>query len=335
MSARCRAAIAAIVVCLAFPGAASAAALDVTGLRVDNRTDELLGVGEQTPVLGWRVTGSGPAAAQTAFQVRVAGSAEALASGPYLWDSGRVDSREQSAEYAGAALASRGRVAWQVRVWDASGESSAWSAPARFELGLLAPADWGAAKWIQLPAPAANRPVDTRARRAGRALRAPGRDQARPAGHRGRARARVAPAAGRARAGGLLRGRRQPRPGRDGHGVEPVRGRGLEPRRARRRGAHHARLHEPRVQDPAREPIVLGPARPRRGAPLRPAAAVPAHGSADGGRQGAELPGRLHPAGLRDRPRRARHDRDRDRSGDAARTRHPDGAADLRARLHG
>ena len=94
MSARCRAAIAAIVVCLAFPGAASAAALEVTGLRLDHRTGELLGVGDPTPVLGWKVAGAGPVAVQTAFQVRVAGSAGALDSGPYLWDSGRVESRE-------------------------------------------------------------------------------------------------------------------------------------------------------------------------------------------------------------------------------------------------
>ena len=159
MSARCRAAIAAIVVCLAFPGAASAAALEVTGLRLDHRTGELLGVGDPTPVLGWKVAGAGPVAVQTAFQVRVAGSAEALGSGPYLWDSGRVDSREQSAEYAGAALRSRAGVAWQVRVWDSSGDASPWSAPARFELGLLSASDWGGAKWLELPAPPVNAPV--------------------------------------------------------------------------------------------------------------------------------------------------------------------------------
>ena len=159
MSARCRAAIAAIVVCLAFPGAASAAALEVTGLRLDHRTGELLGVGDPTPVLGWKVAGAGPVAVQTAFQVRVAGSAEALGSGPYLWDSGRVDSNEQSAEYAGVALRSRAGVAWQVRVWDGSGDASAWSAPARFELGLLSASDWGGAKWLELPAPPVNAPV--------------------------------------------------------------------------------------------------------------------------------------------------------------------------------
>ena len=84
MSARCRAAIAAIVVCLAFPGAASAAALEVTGLRLDNQTGELLGVGDPTPVLGWQVAGNGPTAVQTAFQVRVTDGA-----GSDLWPTTR------------------------------------------------------------------------------------------------------------------------------------------------------------------------------------------------------------------------------------------------------
>ena len=50
----------------------------------------------------------------------------------------------------GQPLPSRQPAAWQVRVWDASGEVSAWSAPAGFETGLLQQSDWGSAKWIEL-----------------------------------------------------------------------------------------------------------------------------------------------------------------------------------------
>ena len=159
MSARCRAAIAAIVVCLAFPGAASAAALEVTGLRLDHRTGELLGVGDPTPVLGWKVAGRRPDGRPDRLPGPRGRRRRGARFRPYLWDSGRVDSREQSAEYAGAALRSRAGVAWQVRVWDGSGDASPWSAPARFELGLLSASDWGGAKWLELPSPPVNAPV--------------------------------------------------------------------------------------------------------------------------------------------------------------------------------
>ena len=56
-------------------------------------------------------------------------------------------------------------------------------------------------------------------------------------------------------------------------------------RRARRRRADDAGLQQPRVQDPERQPVVLGPARPRRHPSLRHAACsirAPISGRADG-----------------------------------------------------
>ena len=50
--------------------------------------------------------------------------------------------------YGGPPLQSGQRYDWQVRVWDAAGRPSAWSAPASWEMGLLAPADWKAS-WIE------------------------------------------------------------------------------------------------------------------------------------------------------------------------------------------
>ncbi|RZK51417.1 MAG: alpha-L-rhamnosidase, partial [Hymenobacter sp.] len=44
---------------------------------------------------------------------------------------------------------------WQVQITDNQGNTSAWSAPAQWQMGLLAPADWHGARWIaydQLPA---------------------------------------------------------------------------------------------------------------------------------------------------------------------------------------
>ncbi|MCH5691103.1 alpha-L-rhamnosidase N-terminal domain-containing protein [Niabella sp. W65] len=41
-----------------------------------------------------------------------------------------------------------GKYQWQVKVWDQAGKSSAWSAPASFQMGLMSPADWKA-RWIE------------------------------------------------------------------------------------------------------------------------------------------------------------------------------------------
>ncbi|WP_270044474.1 alpha-L-rhamnosidase [Solirubrobacter ginsenosidimutans] len=146
--------MAAPLVCALALGAtttAQAATVSVGGLRIDNRADQPLGVDDPSPTLSWKLSGSGDAARQSAYEVRVSGDA--------TWDSGRVDGAAPQATYAGPPLASRAHVSWQVRVWDGNGDASDWSAPASFEMGLLAPSDWGAAKWIQLPPPPLNRPV--------------------------------------------------------------------------------------------------------------------------------------------------------------------------------
>jgi len=101
------------------------------------------------PRLSWRLESDRRGAAQTAWQVRVASSAAKLARGEAdLWDSGRVtgDQTNQIA-YAGKPLASRAECFWQVQVWDERTQSSGWSAPSRWAMGLLNPADWHAA-WI-------------------------------------------------------------------------------------------------------------------------------------------------------------------------------------------
>ncbi|GAB3073318.1 hypothetical protein GCM10027053_43420 [Intrasporangium mesophilum] len=134
--------------------AATAATVTVGGLRVDNRADRPLGVDDPNPSLSWQLSGSGAAARQTAYEVRATD-----ASGRELWDSGRVLGSAQQLTYAGPALTSRAGVSWQVRVWDGNGDLSRWSAPSTFEMGLLQPTDWGAAKWIQLPPPPLNRGV--------------------------------------------------------------------------------------------------------------------------------------------------------------------------------
>ena len=117
----------------------------VDTLRVNTLTDPI-GLGDPTPSLSWHLSSG----RQTAYEIRAASSA-ALLDHADLWDSGKVSSSDDTnIAYAGAALTSREAVAWDVRVWDASGAPSDWSAPATFEMGLLSNSDWSA-KWIEDP----------------------------------------------------------------------------------------------------------------------------------------------------------------------------------------
>lgn len=144
--------------------AAAAPALSPSELKT-NRLAQPLGIGDSTPDFSWTLSGAGRAAQQSAYEIRVAATAAQLASGPYLWQSGKVASdKANDVVYGGDPLPSRQAAAWQVRVWDAGGEASAWSAPARFETGLLEQTDWGAARWIELAGRTPQQPLPIFAR---------------------------------------------------------------------------------------------------------------------------------------------------------------------------
>jgi alpha-L-rhamnosidase len=135
----------------------------VTDLRCEYKCNPL-GLDVRAPRFGWRLEDVRRGARQTAYQILVASTEHTLKVGRGdLWDSGvvRADAIAQIA-YAGAPLASRQRAWWAVRVWDAAGKSSAWSAPAWFEMGLLEHADWQATwigsalvggRWTTIPCP--------------------------------------------------------------------------------------------------------------------------------------------------------------------------------------
>jgi len=125
--------------------------LRVTDLKCESAAAPL-GVDVAQPRLFWRVASIERGQRQTAWQVLVASSAAVLAADQGdRWDSGRVSSDETTfVRYAGAALASSQQVFWKVRAWDRDGRLSAWSAPASWTMGLLAPADWKGV-WIAAP----------------------------------------------------------------------------------------------------------------------------------------------------------------------------------------
>ena len=111
-----------------------------------------LGVDEAAPRLSWQLHAAAPGQrglAQTAYQVLVAASTNALAADKGdLWDSRKVSSDSTlNIAYAGAPLASEQQVFWKVRVWDQNGQGSDWSPAAAWTMGLLNPADWRG-QWI-------------------------------------------------------------------------------------------------------------------------------------------------------------------------------------------
>ena len=111
-----------------------------------------LGIDVVEPRLSW-VLGSGVRGQkQTAYQVLVATSMDKLTKdNGDLWNSGKVKSDQTiHVVYAGKSLTSRMRCYWKVRVWDINGESTSWSKPAMWSMGLLESTDWQA-QWISDP----------------------------------------------------------------------------------------------------------------------------------------------------------------------------------------
>lgn len=139
------------VLCLTVTAALLGAGLEPYGLECEARHNPV-GVDAAGPRLSWKLKSDQQNQKQSAYQILVAPSPEELAANSGgLWDSGRV-SGDQSiwVEYKGAVLKSFGRYYWKVRVWDASGQPSAWSQPAEWTMAVLDPSAWKA-RWISHP----------------------------------------------------------------------------------------------------------------------------------------------------------------------------------------
>ncbi len=125
----------------------------VTGLQCEYLTDPL-GIDVAVPRFTWKLEDPAHTRGQkqTGYEVLVASSPALLAAGHGdIWDSGPVSSSQSALiPFGGSTLTSGENCFWQVRVLDKDGKSSAWSAPARFSMGLLSPDDW-TGPWIQQP----------------------------------------------------------------------------------------------------------------------------------------------------------------------------------------
>lgn len=128
--------------------AASSAPINLTCDHARNPA----GIDNPQPRLSWIIPNTNRGEAQTAYQIVVSSSEDALKSDTgNLWDSGKVASDQSTLiRYAGKPLTSEMRCYWKVRVWTNLGQSQ-WSAPAEWSMGLLSESDWKG-KWV------ANRP---------------------------------------------------------------------------------------------------------------------------------------------------------------------------------
>ncbi len=135
--------------------------LKVAGLKCEYALNPL-GVDAPQPRLSWTLDSKERGQVQTAYQIVVASSPEALRKHTGdTWDTGKVLSDQTSQiVHAGKSLGSGSRFCWKVRVWDKAGHASGWSEPAFWQMGLLAEEDWRA-RWIGAEAstPPTNHPL--------------------------------------------------------------------------------------------------------------------------------------------------------------------------------
>jgi len=122
------------------------AQISVQNPLCENRPDPI-GLDVLIPRLSWQLQSSHRNVRQTAYEIKV-GTETLLKNKNLIWSTGQVAS-EQSVyvPYNGPALQSGKKYYWQVRVWDNRGNTSPWSAPAFWHMGLLQPGDWKA-EWI-------------------------------------------------------------------------------------------------------------------------------------------------------------------------------------------
>lgn len=119
--------------------------LQIYDLRCEYRKNPM-GMDILSPRISWKINSNRRNIRQSAYQVQVS-LVENDFKNPF-WDSGLIES-EQSVhvEYQGPSLESRKRYYYRVRIKDQNGNSSDWSSPAYWEMGLLNEDEWKA-DWI-------------------------------------------------------------------------------------------------------------------------------------------------------------------------------------------
>ena len=133
--------------------------MKIEDLRCEYLTNPLA-IDNTTPHFSWKMACDRNGAHSTAYQILVASDKSKLNEEQAdLWNSGIVpDPSSVAIQYKGTALSSRSQAYWKVRVWDESGEATAWSKPATFGIGLLNETDWAdGAEFIGIAQPGSDK----------------------------------------------------------------------------------------------------------------------------------------------------------------------------------
>ncbi|MFC5528208.1 alpha-L-rhamnosidase [Cohnella yongneupensis] len=128
--------------------------MKITSLKTEYSIKPL-GIDALNPRLSWRMESEDRGAKQTAYQIIVSSSPEALAKDKGdLWNTGKINSGQLHAiRYEGSELISGQRCYWKIRIWDQNDTPSGWSDTEWWEMGLLQVTDWQG-HWISgNPAP--------------------------------------------------------------------------------------------------------------------------------------------------------------------------------------
>lgn len=136
-----------IILCFA-SSILTAQSLAVLNLTCENHVNPL-GIDNTFPQLSWQIISGQRGVLQTAYRILVSDNIENINNNKGdVWDSKKVN--ESSCihiRYAGKILDPDKTYYWKVMVWDKNNQS-AWSKPARWQMGLLTKKDWRNAKWI-------------------------------------------------------------------------------------------------------------------------------------------------------------------------------------------
>ncbi len=116
-------------------------------LLCENSTNPI-GLDISQPRFSWVLNSDERSVLQTAYEIKVSLDKSPSVSKNLVWQSGKqMSDQSVHVTYGGKALQPTKRYYWQVRIWDNEGNTSAWSEPAFFEMGMMNPAQWQA-KWI-------------------------------------------------------------------------------------------------------------------------------------------------------------------------------------------
>jgi len=123
--------------------------LSAQSVWVENKVNPI-GIDAKAPEFSWRIISGKRNVMQTAYEIRVSDNLnDLLKNKNIIWNSSKVLSDSSiHVSYKGNELQSNKKYYWQVRTWDNAGKTSAWSAPAFWQMGLLHTSDWKA-KWIE------------------------------------------------------------------------------------------------------------------------------------------------------------------------------------------